>query len=137
MIGYLVSNISNNYFTQVASYLEAVVNAENYNIMFFSSDQRKDKELSYLEMLIENKVDGLVINTSGYNDGFIAEMSRNIPVVSINRRIRHEHFVGDFIDSDNINGVYMLTEYLVSLGHNRIGVINGDQNLSTDRKSVV
>ena len=77
------------------------------------------------------QVDGLIINTSGKNDEFITSLSKRMPIVLLNRQINRDDFRGDFIDSDNVQGVYTLTSHLLSLGHHRIAVINGNLNVST------
>lgn len=131
MIGYIVSDISNNYFTSLAYNMEEVVEREGYNIMLFSSNQKKDKELNYLKMLVSNNVAGIVINSSGYNDDYLAMLSQRIPIVSISRKIQNPTYAGDFVDSNNYDGGYKLTEHLIQKGHTRIGVVNGNKRLST------
>ena len=56
-----------------------------------------------------------------------------MPLVLINRKIAGNSFRGDFIDTDNIEGAGMMTEYLIRQGHTRIGVINGNTSVSTGR----
>lgn len=130
-IGFLVSDISNNYFTTMAKAVEDVINKKHYSLIVCSTDDKKERELTYLKLLISKKIDGLILNTTGGNDKFIAELSEYMPVVLVNRKVYDDKFKGDFIDSDNIQGVYNLTRHLLSLGHRKIGVINGMLNVST------
>ena len=131
LIGYVVSDIENNYFTSLAYHVEEVINREGYNIIIFSSNRDKDRELAYLKLLLSNNVDGIIINSSGFNDSFVAEISKSMPIVSLSRKIHDSSFSGDFIDSDNLYGVYKLTRHLIDFGHRNIAVINGDLKLST------
>ena len=131
IIGYIVSDISNSYFTAIAKVIEDVVSLENYNIIVCSTENKKDREYNYIKMLIEKKVDGLIINTTGENDDFITMISQHTPVVLLNRRVYNDAFEGDFIDMSNDDGVKTLTDHLISYGHRRIGVINGDLSVST------
>ena len=133
-IGVLVSDISNNYFTTIAKIVEDIVSPENYNIIMCSTEDDKEREYNYLKLLIEKKVDGLIINTTGENDDFITSISHRIPVVLINRRVYNTKFSGDFIDSSNVDGVKILTFHLVSMGHRKIGIINGDLSVSTGKE---
>jgi DNA-binding LacI/PurR family transcriptional regulator len=130
-IGLLVSDISNNYFTTIAKAIEDVVCQERYNIIMCSTENSQEKELTYIKLLMSKKVDGLIINTTGKNNKFIAGLSKSIPMVLINRRIEDSEFVGDFIDTNNLEGVYDLTNHLLSTGHRKIGIINGDLEVST------
>jgi LacI family transcriptional regulator len=77
-------------------------------------------------------VDGLVINTTGKNNEYIADLSKEIPIILVNRKIKDLNKIKcDFIDSDNNQGCYSITLHLLSNGHRKIGVINGPQDIST------
>jgi LacI family transcriptional regulator len=130
-IGFIVSDISNNYFTTMVKSIEDVANSQGYNIIVCSTDNKKDRELSYLKMLLSKKIDGIIINTTGENNDFIAEISKDLPVVLIDRKITYRGFKGDFITNDNVIGAYSLTSHLLSLGHRKIAVVNGIMNLSS------
>ncbi|MDI3508599.1 MAG: hypothetical protein PWP55_791 [Clostridiales bacterium] len=133
-IGFLVSDISNNYFTTMAKAVEDVIHKEGYNLIVCSTEDKKERELEYLKLLISKKIDGLILNTTGENDGFIASLSEHMPLVLVNRKVYSDKFKGDFIDSDNIQGAYNLVSYLLSLGHRKIGVINGMLTVSTGKE---
>lgn len=130
-IGFLVSDISNGYFISVIRAVEDIVSKENYNIIVCSTSDKLEEELVYLKLLMSKQVDGMVINTSGKNDDFIASLSNQMPIVLLNRKINRNDFKGDLIDSDNTQGAYALTAHLLSLGHRKIGVINGNLGVST------
>ncbi len=133
-IGFVVSDISNNYFTVLSKAIEDVIESQHYNLIVCSTDGKKDKEYTYLKLLLEKKVDGIILNTTGENDSFIASLSKKIPIVLCHRKINAKDFKGDLLDSDNINGVYSLTKHLISFGHRKIGIINGLQNVSTGKE---
>lgn len=130
-IGFIVSDISNNYFTSMAKAIEDVLNIKEYNIIVCSTENLKDKELQYLKLLIGKKIDGLILNTTGKNDEFITKLSQSLPIVLINRKIHNNGFSGDFVDSNNFEGGYMLTNHLILAGHRKIAIINGDLSVST------
>ncbi|WP_026486122.1 LacI family DNA-binding transcriptional regulator [Caldanaerobius polysaccharolyticus] len=133
-IGFIVSDISNDYFTSMTKAIEDVINKENYNMIVCSTDNKKEKELRYLKLLISRKVDGLILNTTGRNDDFISKLSNDLPVILVNRKVQDSAFRGDFIDSNNFEGAYTLTEHLLSSGHRKIAVINGDLSVSTGKE---
>jgi len=130
-IGFLVSDISNGYFISVIRAVENIVSKENYNIIVCSTRDKMEEELVYLKLLMSKQVDGLIINTSGKNDDFITSLSKRMPIVLLNRKINQNDFIGDLIDSDNMQGAYELTAHLLSLGHRKIAVINGNLTVST------
>lgn len=133
-IGFVVSDISNKYFTNIAKAVEDVVEKKGYNIIFCSTKHQKKRELDYLMLLMSRKVDGLLINTTGENDDFIATLSQKVPTVLLDRKVSNTIFKGDYLNSNNMQGGYDLTHHLLSLGHRKIAVINGNLNVSTGRE---
>ena len=133
-VGFLVSDISNKYFMTIAKAIEDKISKKNFNLIIASTEGDADRELTYLNMLVGKKVDGLILNTSGKNDAFIAKLSSNIPTVLLHRKLSVEGFVGDIVDSNNIQGGYGLASELLSQGHRRIGIVSGPLQLSTGRE---
>jgi len=130
-IGLVVSDISNSFFTALARSAEDIIMRKGYNLIVCSTDDNKAKESSYLQLLLEKKVDGIILNTTGKNDELITSISHNIPIALCSRKVMNSEFIGDFVESDNIKGVMLLTKHLLDQGHKRIAVINGQQDLST------
>ena len=131
IIAFLVTNISDPFFIAIGRGIEDVIRDYNYSLIVCSTDNSGTIEAAYLKLLRERKVDGIVLNTTCKNNDFVSELSHSIPIVLSNRQIRNAAFFGDFIDYDNVNGVSELTSHLLSLGHRKIGVINGPMFLST------
>ena len=134
IIAMLVSDISNSFFTAIAKSIEDYVCTYGYNMIVCSTDGQKEKEIEYLKMLKERHVDGIVLNTTNQNDSLIAQLSKEIPIVLSNRNITEPNFHGDFVDSDNITGMFDLTTHLIEHGHKKIGFIRGPVGLSTSEE---
>lgn len=130
-IGLIVSDISNSFFTIVNRSVEDVVKQHNYNLIVCSTDNQQEKEYSYLQLLLEKKVDGIILNTTGYNHDFVTSVSQQVPIVLCGRKIDNPAFRGDFVDSDNTTGTYKMTKHMIELGHRRIGIIGGQQTISS------
>lgn len=133
-LGFLVSDITNNYFIEMAKAVEDIVNNEGYSLIVCSTENKRKRELAYLELLTSKKIDGLVLNTTGENDDYVVGLSKKIPVVAVNRKIRDVCFRGDLVDSNSVQGAYELTTHLLDLGHRKIFVLNGSLNVSTGRE---
>lgn len=129
-IGFLVSDISNNYYISIARTVEDIVSRQNYNLMLCSTGNHKDRELDYLQMLMSKNIDGLILNTTGLNNDFILEMNKKTPIVLLNRRIMEPEFRGDLIDTNSYLGCYKLTKQLLAIGHRKIYVVRGPAHLS-------
>lgn len=130
-IAFLVTNISDYFFTAISRGIEQVIKQHDYNLIVCSNDNSKETEKKYLQMLQEKQVSCIILNTTGKNNEYITELSNHLPIILSNRKIKNENFKGDFVDFDNTDAVYRLTKHLISLGHRKIGVINGPLYLST------
>lgn len=134
MIGLVVSDISTNFNVQLIKTVGECVRQAGYSLLIGVTDENPRKERDYLLLLQKRDVAGLILNTTGGNDECICSLSRRMPLVLINRKVAGNSFRGDFIDTDNIEGAGLMTEYLVRKGHTRIGVINGNTAVSTGRE---
>ena len=133
-IAMLVSDISNSVFTEMAKSIEDAIGPCGYNLIVCSTDDSPQKEVRYLQLLKERHIDGLILNTTGKNDHYVAELSKTLPIVLSNRQIKDPGFVGDFVDSDNFSGMQSLAKHLIDFGHSRIGIILGPRGLSTSEE---
>ena len=129
-IGFVVSDISNTYHISIARAVEDVIEKHNFNMTVCSTGNDKERELTYLKLLMSQNIAGLILNTTGKNDDFILEMNKYIPIVLLNRKIDSAEFVGDLVGTDNYNCSYQLTEILLKMGHRRIFVVHGPLELS-------
>lgn len=129
-IGFVVSDISNTYHISIARAVEDVIEKHNLNMTVCSTGNDKERELTYLKLLMSQNIAGLILNTTGKNDDFILEMNKYIPIILLNRKINSPDFVGDLVGTDNFNSSYKLTEQLLKMGHRRILVVHGLLELS-------
>ncbi|PID56893.1 LacI family transcriptional regulator [candidate division KSB3 bacterium] len=130
-IGLVFTDITNPFFTALAGVIEDVASRYGYNIILCNTQRNLKKEQEYLHVLIRRRIDGLIIAPVDVQESNVEDfIAQNIPVVFIDRfissqRKRHAVLV------DNVKGAFVATEHLLSLGHRRIGIINGRRNVST------
>lgn len=133
-MGVLLPNSANPYFAQILVGVEAACFDLGYNIILGNANDSPERELSYLEVLISRKVDGiLLISTGAFQESIVLLMSHQVPTVLVDRCADIPSV--DEIITDNKQGGLIATQYLVSLGHERIGCIAGPSflNPSADR----
>lgn len=133
-VGFVVSDIANDFFTSMVRSVEDVLNQRGYNLFVCSTDSSQQRELDYLSLLREKQVDGIIINISGKNNELITRMSQHLPIALFGRKVPDAGFKGDFVDNDNFTGMVDLTKKLISLGHRRIGLINGQPYVSSAKE---
>lgn len=134
IIGLLVSDLANSYFTAMAKALEISLHEYGYNVVVCSTNDDPERELSYLSRLSSLRADGLILDITAKNNAYISELSHSIPIVLIERKIADDNFVGDLVCSNNYAGVYTMTKYLLDNGHQRIGIINTELQVSTGQE---
>ncbi|MDN4865679.1 LacI family DNA-binding transcriptional regulator [Priestia megaterium] len=126
LIGLIIPSSSNPFFGELAFHIENVCESLGYKVLLCNSLNRIDKEEKYLEMLVRNQVDGVVVVT--YNRGILDYHKQNLPIVAI------DHYLSDTIPvvgSDNYDGGKKATEFLIQKGCQYIIHINGPSKLET------
>lgn len=128
-IALLVPTISNDYYTQIAESMENELNNAGYIAYLCNTKRSVLRETEYVENLIIRRVDGVIFSPTRIkpednvkNLENIEELKRNnIAVVAFGSR-----FEGvSQVSVDTYKGAYEATKYLISLGHRRIGFIDG------------
>ena len=130
VLALVLTDITNPFFTVAARGVEDVANRAGYTVIFCNTDEDKTKEKKYVEILMQNRVDGVVLVPSDSESGSVETLQQNgVPVVVIDRHI--PSLSVDQVRCDSIGGAQALTLLLTSLGHRRIALLNGPQNVST------
>jgi len=123
-IGLLVPNATNPYFAELARGVEDGCAKNGYCVFFCNSDDDPAKQRSYLRVLQEKRIDGLVIASAG-EDAVLAQCLAGArePLVIVDRNI--EGLQSDLVQIDHEKGAYLATRHLLQLGHSQIGCITG------------
>ncbi len=126
----VVSDITNTFWTTVARGVEDAAHQRDYSVLLCNSDENLVKQHRYLNFLIGQRVDGVIIAPYDSDAGKLDKLrQRDIPTVIVDRRI--EGWNVDSVSSDSVAGARALVQHLIELGHERIGVISGPTNTST------
>ncbi|MBC7260748.1 MAG: substrate-binding domain-containing protein, partial [Chloroflexi bacterium] len=133
-IGLIVPDNSNPFFADVARAVETRGFEAGYSTILCNSDGQLEKELAYVNVLLAKQVDGVIfIAASSQSEHIMLLTEEQVPVVIADRQMPDAEV--DVVLVDNYRGGYLATEYLISLGHHRIGCITGpsDTTPSADR----
>ncbi|MEM6530403.1 MAG: LacI family DNA-binding transcriptional regulator, partial [Chloroflexota bacterium] len=122
LVGILVPLLEHPAYSRMASGVEKSLFERGYRGVICNSEENEDRENKYIEMLLQQRVDGIIINTSARNPEYLTELQKNhMPIVLFDRTVEgvdcHQIFC------DNSRGGYSGVEYLAQLGHKRIGLI--------------
>ncbi|MBC8449878.1 MAG: substrate-binding domain-containing protein [Chloroflexi bacterium] len=126
----VVSDITNTFWTTVARGVEDVAHRHDYSVFLCNTDENLAKQLRYLDFLISQQVDGVIIAPYDSEARHLDKLrQRNIPTVLIDRRI--EGWDVDSVGGDSVSGARALVQHVISLGHRRIAMVSGAASTST------
>jgi LacI family transcriptional regulator len=132
-IALIVSDITNPFFTMIVRGVEDTAQRNGYTVIIGNSDESAEKERQYVTALLSKRIDGLLIApASNASRTTLEAVSRQrIPFVLVDRDV--EGVASDTVIGDNIGGARTLTHHLLSHGHRRIALINGQRDVATAR----
>lgn len=136
-IGVLFSTLSghglrNEYFAHILASLREYASVKGYDITFIEHDIG-NRKMTYLEHCRYRNFDGICIICAEFSEPEVMEIVHsNFPVVIV------DHAFNDAISilSDNIEGMRLLTKYIVSQGHRKIAYIHGNKSSVTHNRLV-
>jgi LacI family transcriptional regulator len=124
LIGLLVPDISNSFYSNIAKHVEKALAEKGYNLMICSTDENLEREEKLIQLFAEQHIiDGLIIaTTSTTGDFFKKERLRNFPIVFIDRFL--PNIESNYVVADNYQGSFELTDLLIHKGCKNILAIN-------------
>jgi len=134
-IGLIVPDISNPFFSRIARRIDNLAYDAGYMLIVVSTDENQEKELHFLNELMSRGIEGLMIISAQDEYKHIQGLLNiNFPLVLIDRDF--ENFNSNVIISNNEEASYEAVKYLSELGHKRIAVLSGRQNLYSIKKRI-
>ncbi|WP_046176738.1 LacI family DNA-binding transcriptional regulator [Domibacillus indicus] len=129
----VVPDITNTFFSNVLRGIEFVALENGYQVLLGDADNNAEREKGYLSILRQKKAAGMILLTAGIEAETVEEIASEYPVV-----LACEYLEGvnvPTVSIDNVSSARKATEYLINLGHKKIGFISGPMNsvLGRDR----
>ena len=125
-VGILLPRLNDFFFSNLAYVLEQTLSAQDYRPMFCSTENDEAKESATIHNLISHRVDAVILVPSVPVNKSVESLKRllerNIPVVLVDRGM--PEFAVSQVLSNNDQGAYDATTYLLNLGHQQIGIID-------------
>lgn len=125
-IGVLMQDISSPFFARMVSGIERGLDHAAYRPMFASTHWRaenQENEFRSLQLLIERRVDGVIVLASSIPDDQLRTVAAQTPLVVVARSV--PGLEEQCVAFDNQDGAYRATRYLLGLGHTRIAHLAG------------
>ncbi len=123
VIGFVVSDLSNYFFQNIAIGLERSLADYGYLVALMDSKESKDLEIENVKNLLALSVDGLVLAVTGEDCCYLQLLleKHNVPVVFVDRK--PTGYKSDMVISTNNEGAYLGVRHLIQKGHKEIGFI--------------
>jgi DNA-binding LacI/PurR family transcriptional regulator len=132
LIGVILRDISNPFFTQVDMGIEEVARQKNYSLLYYNSLESHEAEVAAIQALESFNVAGAIISPVlvGVDLGHLANfVEKGRVLVSIDHVPSVEtHSVG----FENEKGAFAAVQYLVNAGHRRIAYLAGPETSSSN-----
>lgn len=131
----VITDVTNPFWTSVTRGIEDVAQANGYSLILCNTDESEAKQDQYLQMLLRRRIDGILLVPATNNPEPIQVIQRqDVPVVVMDRQVTGVEV--DIVRGDSEDGAYRLAQHLFSLGHRRIAILAGPQNVSTSTERV-
>lgn len=132
----LVPDIGNPFFSEIIKGMEQVAHAHGYSLLLGDTQNNPEREMEYAARVSARQADGLITLSSRIPFKNYRERIRNgtlPPLVNACECVSDPHV--PTVQIDNRAAAFKATQYLLDLGHRRIGFVTGPlvSPLSTER----
>jgi DNA-binding LacI/PurR family transcriptional regulator len=135
-IGIVVSDIENPHFTEMVRAVEDHAYRAGHTVLVCNTDETPDKQRAYLDVMIDERVLGVIISPSDPTGAEIGQLlDLGIPVVAFDREVADPR--ADAVIADNIAGTRAATELLLGQGHRDIVFVGGRRDVETGAERLI
>ena len=127
-----MSGLTHEYFSAILNSAKEEAERLGYDITFISRNVGGNNS-SFVEHCRYRKCDGVLIASVDFLSDQVRELVESeFPTVTIDYSFNNQSSVV----SDNVEGAYRLTEYLLEKGHRKIAFIHGEKTSVTEKRLV-
>ncbi len=125
-VALIIPDLRNPHFSEYATGIEEAARASGYHLLLSSTTLNNEYAVEIFKDLARRRFDGLILASSFILDSKEAQATleqvrkRGLPIVEMS-----ENYGVDSISADYRDATKEVMTYLLSLGHRRIGFING------------
>ena len=128
MIGLVVLDVANPFFTDVARGVEDEASKSGLSVILCNSDDKREKETRYLELLEEHRVQGVLLTpVTGADERIAALQRRGTPVVLVDSRSPSRGQCS--VSVDDVLGGDLALSHLAEAGHDRVAYVGGPMSI--------
>ena len=124
LIGIIIPDLSNPVFSRIIAGIESYIRNLDYSLLITATDFDIEMKIQHIHILKDKGVDGLILVTDHGNSEFYqAMLAFEKPIIMIGS----ESYIDTIpvVRIDNYKAACEATQYLIDLGHEKIGMIRG------------
>lgn len=126
VIGVMVPDFGsgNSYLSEILQGIDAELQVAGYDMVLYTAHRQEAKEASYIGQVTGGLSDGVLLVLPHFFRNYFEDFTRrNFPFVMIDHCEKSASYPS--VSAANWQGAFHATEYLIHLGHTRIGFITG------------
>ena len=122
LIGCVIADVSSIFSGIMLKGIISACEQAGYQVLFSDSREDPARERRAIQDFLDNRVDGLLVNTTGGNDDLLQELKNRLPVVLIDRLTASREL--DDVASPNYETARNTTQLLLGMGYERVAFIS-------------
>lgn len=123
-IGLIIPTITNSIYAASTQSIQHTAQAAGYTVLLGVSEFSPRLEADLALRLLERRVDGLILTGGNHDQSLIEKMQTNgVPFLITWKLMRGKDWPS--VSFDNYKAAWSAVEFLVSLGHRRLGLVCG------------
>ncbi|MDR4950331.1 LacI family DNA-binding transcriptional regulator [Neobacillus cucumis] len=122
-IGVIVPRIVNPFFSYLVNAIEQTAFTQGYQVLICQSNEDKEKELAFLNLLKTKQIDGIVMTSLENDWGIIEQYTEYGPIVLCNEYLNNPDV--PIVRIDQNKGAYIGINHLIQQGHRKIAYCTG------------
>lgn len=122
-IGVIVPRIINPFFSYLVDSIEQVAYKKGYHVLIFQSNEDKEKELAFLNLLKTKQVDGIIMTSIENDWSLIEPFTEYGPILLCNEYVNNANV--PIVRLNQYKGAYIGVKHLLEKGHRKIGYCTG------------
>jgi LacI family transcriptional regulator len=131
-IGLVIPNLAYPVNSEIIHGAERAASDAGYVLLIADADEFLQSGEAYRRLLLERRVDGLLLASATTSEPFLLELVRtDLPLVLVNRRTGSEV---PTITVDDTLGMRLGVRHLLDLGHRAIGYVSGPADADTAQR---
>ena len=138
LIGFVIPELSNIFVTTIINASETELRRHGYAVIVCDCNNDPALEKEAADFLVQKGAEALVnmpVDPQGHH--LLSTLRQQLPVVLVDRMLSVQIDQIDYVLINNMEASYQATNYLMSNGHRRIGIIVGPRTIYTSQQRLL